>query len=65
MKTVIDVKKEGRWYVATDLLTQVADQGTTRAAAISALTKALQERHELLLQLVAKHPSMQVVDVEV
>lgn len=65
MKTVIDVKKDGRWFVATDLLTQVADQGPTRAAAIAGVKKALRERHEVLLRLVSKHPSMQVVDVEV
>lgn len=65
MKTVIEVKREGRWFVATDLLTQVADQGATKAAAIASLKKALEERHELLLLLAPKHRSMQVVDVEV
>jgi len=51
MKAVVQVKKEGKWYVATDLVTHVADQGNTRHEALQNLSKGLREHHGLLLEL--------------
>jgi predicted RNase H-like HicB family nuclease len=48
LKTIISVKKEGKFYVATDLVTNVADQGSTEEEAISRLKQGLLE-HCLLL----------------
>jgi predicted RNase H-like HicB family nuclease len=41
LKTIISVKKEGKFYVATDLVTNVADQGSTEEEAISRLKQGL------------------------
>ena len=49
MNAVIQVRKEGKWYVATDLITQVADQGRTREEAVRGLVKGLRERQEALV----------------
>lgn len=64
MKAIIDVRKEGRFYVATDLVTNVADQGRTRPEAIRNLTKGLREHYQLLLDLGPRR-STKVVEVEV
>ena len=65
MKALIDVRKEGKWYVATDLVTHVADQGRTRKEAIGNLTKGLREHYALLLELGPKRRGSQVVELEV
>ena len=64
-KAFVDVRKEGKWYVATDLVTHVADQGRTREEAIGNLTKGLREHYALLLELGPKRRGSQVVEVEV
>jgi len=51
MKADVHVKKDGKWYVATDLVTHIADQGRTRGAAIRNLTKGLREHYEVLVDL--------------
>ena len=51
MKAVVHVKKDGKWYVATDLVTHIADQGRTRDTAIRNLTKGLREHDEVMIDL--------------
>ena len=65
MKAVIEVNKEGKWYVATDLVTHVADQGKTRQEAIDRLMKGLREHYEVLLELAPRRKGTRVVEVEV
>jgi len=65
MKAVIQVRKEGKWFVATDLVTQVADQGRTPAKATANLVKGLQERYEVLLELAPLRRNVRVLEVEV
>ena len=48
MKALVQVKKEGKWFVATDLVTCVADQGKTRAEALKNLETALHEHYKAL-----------------
>ena len=43
MKAVIAVKKEGKFYVATDLVTNVADQGSTEDEAIANLKSIIKK----------------------
>jgi len=64
MKAIIDVRREGKWYVATDLVTNVADQGRTREEAVRDLTKGLQEHYQVLLDLAPRRRT-KVVEVEV
>jgi predicted RNase H-like HicB family nuclease len=61
----VQVKKEGKWYVATDLVTHVADQGKTRQEALQNLSKGLREHYELLLQQVPRKRGTTVLDIEV
>ncbi|HKZ48644.1 MAG TPA: hypothetical protein VJ397_07655 [Thermoplasmata archaeon] len=65
MKAVIQVRKEGKWYVATDLVTQVADQGKTEAQAVANLMRGLTERYEVLLELAPRKRGVRVVEVGV
>ena len=65
MKAVIDVKKEGKWYVVTDLVTHVADQGRTREEALNNLMKGLREHYELLLELAPRKRGTKVIEIEV
>ena len=65
MKAVVQVKKEGKWYVATDLVTHVADQGKTRKEALESLTKGLQEHYEVLLELAPRKKGTTIVEIEV
>jgi len=65
MKAVVQVKKDGEWYVATDLVTHVADQGRTREEAIRNLTKGLREHYEILLEMAPRKRDTRVVDIEV
>ena len=65
MKAVVQVKKEGKWYVATDLVTHVADQGKTRREALANLSKGLREHYELLLQRAPRTRGTTVLDIEV
>jgi len=47
MKTCIDVHKEGKYFVAVDLLTNVADQGFSEEEAVRNLRKGLEEHYSL------------------
>jgi len=65
MKAIVQVRKEGKWYVATDLVSQVADQGRTHAEAVANLMEGLRQRYEILLELVPRRKGTRVVEVEV
>ena len=51
MKTLICVHKDGRFFVAEDVVTNVADQGLTEKEAVSNLRKGLEEHYKLLMEL--------------
>ena len=65
MKAVVDVRREGKWYVATDLITHVVDQGATREEALANLMKGLKEHYELLLELAPKRRGTRILEVEI
>jgi len=65
MKTLISVVKEGKYYVATDLITNVADQGSTEEEAIANLINGLEEHYQLLLELAPNGSKTSFVDIEV
>jgi predicted RNase H-like HicB family nuclease len=48
MKTLIRVYKEGKFYVAEDLVTNDADQGATEEEALMGLKKGLEEHYKIL-----------------
>jgi len=65
LKTIISVHKEGKFFVATDLVTHVADQGETEKEAIARLIHGLEEHYQLLMELVPKGVKTSLVEIEV
>ena len=51
MKTSFYIHKGGKYFVAIDLITNVADQGLTENEAVSNLKKGLDEHYQVLLEL--------------
>ncbi len=52
---MISVRKEGKFFVATDPVTNVADQGATEEEAVERLKKGLEEHYEILMQKAPKN----------
>jgi predicted RNase H-like HicB family nuclease len=65
LKAVITVKKEGKFYVATDIVTNVADQGSTEKEAIARLKKGLEEHYQILMKLAPKGSKTSFIEIEV
>ena len=65
LKAVISVQKEGKFYVATDLVTNVADQGSTEKEAITRLKQGLLEHYQLLMELAPKGSKTSFIEIEV
>jgi predicted RNase H-like HicB family nuclease len=65
MKTLIEVHKEGNYFVAVDLLTNVADQGTSEEEAVRNLKKGLEEHYQLLIELTPSNHKLTYLDIEV
>jgi predicted RNase H-like HicB family nuclease len=54
MKTLIQIHNEGKYFVAIDSITNIADQGLTESEAVSNLKKGLEEHYQVLLELATK-----------
>ncbi|MBN1165568.1 MAG: type II toxin-antitoxin system HicB family antitoxin [Methanospirillaceae archaeon] len=65
MDTLIQIYRDGDWFVAIDLATNVADQGKTKEEAISRLKKGLQEHYAVLLEVIDTDRSFETLTVEV
>jgi predicted RNase H-like HicB family nuclease len=65
LKAVISVKKEGKFYVAIDLVTNVADQGSTEEEAIARLKQGLEEHYQLIMELAPKGSKTSFIEIEV
>ena len=65
MKTLIEVHQEGKFFVAVDLLTNVADQGVSEEEAVSNLKKGLEEHYQLLIELTPRDHKRTYLDIEV
>jgi predicted RNase H-like HicB family nuclease len=65
MKTLIEVHKEGKYFVAVDLLTNVADQGLSESEAVQNLKKGLEEHYHLLIKLTPRDHKLTYLDIEV
>ena len=65
MRTLIQIHKEEKYFVAIDLITNVADQGLTESEAISNLKKGLEEHYQVLLELAPKGRKLSFLDIEV
>jgi predicted RNase H-like HicB family nuclease len=65
MKTLIQIHNEGKYFVAIDLITNVADQGLTEEEAVSNLKKGLEEHYQVILELAPKEGKLSFIDIEV
>jgi predicted RNase H-like HicB family nuclease len=65
MKTLIEVHREGKYFVAVDLLTNVADQGLSEDEAVQNLKKGLEEHFQLLIELTPRNHKLTYLDIEV
>ena len=65
MKTIIQTHKEDKYYVAVDLITNVADQGLTEKEAEKNLKAGLEEHYKILMELVPKNQKISFMDIEV
>ncbi|HPC90345.1 MAG TPA: hypothetical protein PKY93_08475 [Methanothrix sp.] len=65
MKTLIQIHKEGKYFVAIDLITNVADQGLTEEEAVSNLKKGLEGHYQVMLEMAPKGRKLSFLDIEV
>jgi predicted RNase H-like HicB family nuclease len=65
LKAVISVQKEGKYYIATDLVTNVADQGLSEEEAINNLKKGLEEHYQILMEMAPKGSKTSFIEIEV
>ena len=65
MKTIIQTHKEDKYYIAVDLITNVADQGITEEEAVNNLKKGLEEHYQILMELAPKDQKISFLDIEV
>jgi predicted RNase H-like HicB family nuclease len=65
MKTIIQTYKEDIYYIAVDLITNVADQGLTEEEAVNNLKKGLEEHYQILMELAPKDQKISFLDIEV
>jgi predicted RNase H-like HicB family nuclease len=65
MKTLIDVHREGKFFVAVDLLSTIADQGLSEEEAMKNLRRGIEEHYELLLELTPRDHTLKYLKFEV
>jgi len=65
MKAIIQVHNEGKFYVATDLGSNVADQGATEKEALRNLKKSLEEHYRILMEIASKDRTLSFLDIDV
>ncbi|MDO9517560.1 MAG: type II toxin-antitoxin system HicB family antitoxin [Methanosarcinaceae archaeon] len=65
MKTIIQTHTEGKYFIASDLITNVADQGLTEEEALANLKKGLEEHYKILMELAPKDQKFSFLDIEV
>ena len=65
MKILIQIHKEGKYFVAIDSITNVADQVFTESEAVSNLKTGLLEHYQVLLELAPKRRKLSFRDIYV
>ena len=65
MKAIIQIQKEGKYYTATDIITNVADQGLTRDEAISNLKEGLELYYEGIIEHISKKKEISFLNIDV
>lgn len=65
MKTLNDVHREGKFFVAVDLLSTLADQGFTEEEALKNLRRGIEEHYELRIELTPRDHALMYLKFEV
>ena len=65
MEAIIKVHKDGKYFVAVDMYSGVADQGRTREEAVANLKKGLKERYETIREITSRSPNTVRLDIGV
>ena len=65
MKAIITIQQENGTFVATDLVTNVADQGSTEEEAISRLKTGLEEHYQILMEKAPEGSKKSLIEIEV
>ena len=65
MKILAEIYREGRFFIARDLQTKIADQGLTEDEAIRNLKQGLADHYQLLLEMNPPGHKLAYLDIEV
>jgi hypothetical protein len=65
MKILVEIYREGRFFLARDLLTTITDQGLTGSEAVQNLKKGVAEHCQLLVELNSPGHTLAWLDIEV
>jgi len=65
MKILVEIYREGRFFIARDLLTKIADQGLTENEAVQNLKKGVADHCQLLVELNPPGHTLAWLDIEV
>jgi len=65
MKTLIEIYREGRFFIAKDLLTKIGDQGLTESEAVRNLKKGIEDHFQLLIEMNPPGHRLTWLDIEV
>ena len=63
MEAIIQISRDGKYFVAEDIVSGVADQGSTEQEALNNLQKALEERYHILIDSLS--PSQKTVRLDI
>jgi predicted RNase H-like HicB family nuclease len=64
VKIPVDVHTEGKYFVAVDLFTNVADQGSSVEEAVWNLKKGLREHYQILIELTPNDHTLRSLEIE-
>jgi hypothetical protein len=65
MKILVEMYREGRFFIARDLLTKIADQGLTENEAVRNLKKGVEDHCRLLIEMNPPGHTLSYLDIEV
>ncbi len=65
MKILAEIYREGRFFIARDLQTKIADQGLTEDEAVRNLKQGLADHYRLLIEMNPPGHKLTYLDIEV
>ena len=65
MKILAEIYREGRFFIARDLLTKIADQGLTKEEAVRNLKRGVEDHCQLLIGMNPPGHTLSYLEIEV